>query len=169
MRPGVSAASRRGVCPGRGVEPRTGAGRWGQAGEGRAGGHPGRGCRPAAIIQKRTVDLLQRNFICFSGHDPASAVSDAEKVPRSSPRELTHLPDARTPPTQVPGPGLVSFLLWTGIPEPGSRAQQLPKQGVSSEAGLSAEGHRSAGQPDHWAAGWGWRRVGDEQGKQECA
>ena len=61
-----------------------------------------------------------------------------------------------------------SFLLWTGIPELGSRAQQLPKQeGMSSEAGLSAEGHRPAGQPDHWAAGWGWGRLGDEQGNQE--
>lgn len=54
-------------------------------------------------------------------------------------------------------PPCPSFLLWTGIPELGLRAQQLPKQeGVSSEAGLSAEGHKPAGQPDHLAAGWGW-------------
>ena len=64
-------------------------------------------------------------------------------------------------------PPCPSFLLWTGIPELGLRAQQLPKQeGVSSEAGLSAEGHKPAGQPDHLAAGWGWGKMGDEQGNQ---
>ena len=68
--------------------------------------------------------------------------------------EVTQQDHLGNSPVLQADPPCPSFLLWTGIPELGSRAQQLPKQeGMSSEAGLSAEGHRPAGQPDHWAAG----------------